>query len=253
MPIHQSVSWWCFANRGISADQLLKKAKEIGYAAVELIGADLLDQVRDQGLVIAAQGGHTTIERGMNNPAEHDRIVAEIEKNLEVAVKYQIPNLIVLSGNRRDGLTEEQGAEYCAQCLQRVSKSAEDAGVNLVMELLNSKVDHKGYQCDHTDWGVSVCQMVASPRVKLLYDIYHMQIMEGDVISSIRANIQHIGHFHTAGVPGRHELDENQELYYPAIMRAIAATGYNGYVGQELIPSGDPLVALQQAFTVCDI
>src|SRR5437762_3184442 len=122
----------------------------------------------------------------MNNPTEHDRIVAEIEKNLAAAVKYQIPNLIVFSGNRREGLTDEQGAEYCAECLRRVAKSAEDAGVTLVMELLNSKVDHKGYQCDRTPWGVSVCQMVDSPRVKLLYDIYHMQIMEGDIIRTIR-------------------------------------------------------------------
>jgi hydroxypyruvate isomerase len=253
MPINQSVSWWCFANRGVSADDLLKKAKEIGYVAVELIGADLFDKVRDNGLVIASSGGHQSIESGMNDPKEHDRIVGEIETQLEVAVKYQIPNLIVFSGSRRDGLSEQQGAEYSAQCLRRVAKSAEDAGVNLIIELLNSKVDHKGYQCDHTTWGVSVCQMVDSPRVKLLYDIYHMQIMEGDLIRNIRDYNAYFAHYHTAGNPGRNDMDETQEINYPPIMRAIAETGYTGYVGHEFVPKGEPIAALKAAYDLCNV
>jgi hydroxypyruvate isomerase len=253
MPINQSVSWWCFANRGVSDDDLLKEAKKIGYKAVELIGADLFDKVVDNGLVIASHGGHQSIESGMNDPNEHDRIVAEIENNLEVAVKYKIPNLIVFSGSRRDGLTEVEGAAYSAQCLKRVAKSAEDAGVNLIIELLNSKVDHKGYQCDHTTWGVSVCQMVDSPRVKLLYDIYHMQIMEGDLIRNIRDFHPYFAHYHTAGNPGRRDMDDTQEILYPPIMRAIAETGYTGYVGHEFVPKGEPVAALKAAYDLCNV
>jgi hydroxypyruvate isomerase len=195
-------------------------------------------------------GGHGALT--LNQCENHDRIEAEINANLEKAVKWDIPALIVFSGNR-NGLPDAAGIEHTAEGLKRVAKAAEDAGVTLVLELLNSKVNHPDYQCDHTTWGVDVCKLVDSPCVKLLYDIYHMQIMEGDVISSIRDNIQHIGHCHTAGVPGRNELDENQELYYPAIMRAIAATDYDGYVGQEYTPKGDPLVGLQQAYDVCNV
>ena len=166
-------------------------------------------------------------------------------------MKWRIPALIVFSGNR-NGLPDAAGIEHTAEGLQRVAKAAEQAGVTLVLELLNTKVDHPDYQCDHTAWGVDVCKLVNSPRVKLLYDIYHMQIMEGDVIRTIRDNIAHIGHFHTAGNPGRNELDENQELYYPAICRAIAATDYDGYVGQEFTPKGDPVAALEQAYKACE-
>lgn len=253
MPINQSVSWWCFANKGVDDDTLLARAKSIGYQAVELIGEPLFDKVRDAGLVIASHGGHQSISRGLNDPGEHDRIEAEIHKRLETAVQYGIPNLIVFSGERRNGLTDEAGAENTARGLERVAQAAEDAGVNLVIELLNSKVDHKGYQCDHTAWGVRVCEMVNSPRVKLLYDVYHMQIMEGDVISCIHQNHQHFGHYHTAGVPGRHDLDDTQELNYPPIMRAILETGYSGYVGHEFVPKGDPIRALETAYCLCNV
>ncbi|HEV2473865.1 MAG TPA: TIM barrel protein, partial [Chthonomonadales bacterium] len=155
-------------------------------------------------------------------------------------------------GNRA-GLSDQEGMAATIAGLRRVAPAAESAGVTLAMELLNSKVDHADYQCDHTAWGVEVCKAVDSPRVKLLYDIYHMQIMEGDVCRTIQQNIEYIGHFHTAGNPGRHELDDTQELFYPAIMRTIVGTGYAGYVGQELVPKGEPIAALEHAFNVCDV
>jgi hydroxypyruvate isomerase len=253
MPMHQSFSWWCFSGRGISDDMLLGRARAIGYQAVELIEPQLFEQARDAGLVIASHGGHQSISSGLNDPTQHDRIEAEIHRSLDLAVKYEIPNLIVFSGERREGLTEAEGAENCAQGLRRVAEAAEDAGVTLVLELLNSRVDHAHYQCDHTAWGVRVCEMVGSPQVKLLYDIYHMQIMEGDIIAHIQANYSHFGHYHTAGVPGRHDLGDGQELNYPPILRAIAATGYGGYVGHEFIPLGNSLAALETAFHLCDV
>ena len=253
MPIQQAVSWWCFANRGVPDEDLLKQIKAIGYPAIELTEERLFGQARDLGLVIASHGGHQGIEHGLNDPAEHDRIEGEIHANLALAQKYQIPNLIVFSGSRRDGLSEEGGIENTALGLSRVAKAAEEVGVTLVLELLNSKVDHKGYQCDHASWGVEVCRRVGSPRVKLLYDIYHAQIMEGDLIQTIREDHAWFGHYHTAGVPGRHDLDDTQELNYPPIMRAIAETGYGGYVGHEFIPKGNPVAALEAAYRLCDV
>jgi hydroxypyruvate isomerase len=188
----------------------------------------------------------------MNRRENQARIAQEIRANLDLAVQWGIPNLICFSGNR-NGISDSEGAEITAETLRHVAKMAEDAGVTLVLELLNSKVDHPDYQCDHTAWGVQVCQMVDSPRVKLLYDIYHMQIMEGDVIRTITDNHAWFGHYHTAGNPGRHEIDQTQELNYLPIMRAIAATGYDGYVAQEFIPVNDPVAGLKQAFEVCDM
>ena len=253
MPIRQSVSWWCFAGRGVPDDALLRQAKSIGYEAVELIGEDLFDRVRDEGLAIASHGGHQGIVHGLNDLAQHDRIEAEITSNLALAQRYQIPNLIVFSGSRRAGLSEEEGIENTVRGLDRVKTAAEQAGVNLVIELLNSKVDHPGYQCDHTAWGVEVCRRVASPRVGLLYDIYHMQIMEGDIIRTVGEHHAHFLHYHTAGNPGRHDLDDVQELNYPPILRTIAATGYDGYVGHEFIPKGATVAALEAAYQTCDV
>jgi hydroxypyruvate isomerase len=249
--IKQSLAWWCFG-RALAPETLIAEAKRIGYAGVEMCPQEHWQKVRDGGLRIVTEGGHASLTDGLNKPENHDRIEREINAKLELAQKWDIPALIVFSGNR-NGLADEKGIETTARGLQRVAKAAEDAGVTLVLELLNSKVNHPDYQCDRTAWGVAVCQAVNSPRVKLLYDIYHMQIMEGDVIRTIRDNIAYIGHFHTAGNPGRNDLDEEQELYYPAICRAIAATGYDGYVGQEFSPKGEPVAALEQAFKVCDI
>ncbi len=249
--IKQSLAWWCFG-RSLPADELIQAAARIGYAGVEMCPQELWPKVREGGLRIITEGGHASLTDGLNKRANHDRIEREINAKLELAQQWEIPALIVFSGNR-NGLPDDEGMEITAEGLQRVARAAEDAGVTLVLELLNSKVNHPDYQCDRTEWGVAVCKAVNSPRVKLLYDIYHMQIMEGDVIRTIRDNIDYIGHFHTAGNPGRNELDDNQELYYPAICRAIAATGYDGYVGQEFSPVGDPLAGLEQAYKACDV
>lgn len=250
--IQQSVSWWSFHRNGIEAKDLMAAIKRIGYSGVELISEELWPLVKEHGLTVSAAGGHRSLTDGLNKRGNHDRIEDEIKASLVKAVEWGIPNLIVFTGNR-EGLDDEAGAEITAEILQRVAPAAEEAGVTLILELLNSKVDHKDYQADHTPFGVNVCQMVNSPRVKLLYDIYHMQIMEGDVIATIRAYSEHLGHYHTAGVPGRRDLDEEQELYYPAIVRAINDTGFNGFLGHEFIPKGDPIAALEAAFRTCDV
>ena len=189
---------------------------------------------------------------GLNDPGEHDRIEAELKESVDLAAAAGIPGLIVFSGNRREGLTDEAGLEATVAGLKRAAPYAEAKGINLNLELLNSKVDHPGYQCDHSAWGFEVCRRVDSPNVKVLFDIYHMQIMEGDVIRTIRDNIQWIGHFHTAGVPGRNDFDDTQELNYVGICRAIAESGYDLYVGHEFKPKGEPYAALAQAFAICD-
>jgi len=253
MQIKQSVSWWCVDNRGVSTSDLLRAVKAIGYSGVELIAAEHFSLVRDLGLTIAAHTAQSGIDSGFNDPSQHDRLEREILASLDLATKYEIPNLIVFSGNRQEGVSEGEAAEHTAAGLRRVTKAAEEAGITLIVELLNSKVDHKGYQCDTSTWGIEVCKLVDSPRVKLLYDIYHMQIMEGDLIRTIETNHTYFGHYHTGGVPGRHDLDDTQEIYYPAVVRAIAATGYDGYLGHEFIPKGDPVAALEQAYRVCDV
>jgi len=253
MPINQSFSWWCFAGKDVSDETLLATAKKIGYKAVELLPDDKLHMAADHGLVIASHPGHRLTVQGLNDLDCHADIEATILKNIELAKKHKIPSLIVFSGERRPGHTDEEGIENSAIGLKRVAKQAEDAGINLIIELLNSKVDHGGYQCDTTPWGVAVCERVASPRVGLLYDIYHMQIMEGDIIRTINTHHKHFLHYHTAGNPGRRDMDETQELYYPPIMKAIAASGYTGYVGHEFIPKGDLCAALEQAYNLCDV
>ncbi|HEV2659707.1 MAG TPA: TIM barrel protein [Ktedonobacteraceae bacterium] len=248
--IKQSVCWWCFAS--VAPRQLLRAAADIGYAAVELVEPEYWPLIKEYGLTIASTNGGLSIEQGLNRREHHAQIEQRLRATIEQAEHWGIPNIIVFSGNRA-GLDDKTGAEITAEGLSRVAGVAEQAGVTLILELLNSKVDHKDYQCDHTTWGVEVCRMVNSPRVKLLYDIYHMQIMEGDIIRTIRANHAFFAHYHTAGNPGRHEIDETQELNYPPIIRAIRETGYEGYLGQELIPLGDPLAGLKQAFDLCDI
>ena len=250
--IKQSLAWWCFNREGVKPERFFAEAKRIGYAAVELLPPELWGAARSAGLVIATYGGHVSLTEGLNKRENHDRIGDEIHRNLDLAVKYQIPNLIVFSGNRR-GLSDAEGAANTIEGLRRVAPAAEAKGITLVLELLNSKVDHIDYQCDHTGWGVEVIKYVASPRVKLLYDIYHMQIMEGDIIRTIRANIDSFGHIHTAGNPGRNDMDDSQELNYPPIFRAIRESGYTGYVGHEFIPRGDVYNAIQSAYQLCDI
>jgi hydroxypyruvate isomerase len=196
--------------------------------------------IKEAEMHIVTHGGHGTIENGMNDPRNHSRIEDELKANIDKAVKYEIPILICFSGNRR-GRPDEEGIENTAACLKRVAPYAEQKGITLALELLNSKVDHRDYQFDRMAWGVRVVELVNSPRVKILYDIYHAQIMEGDIIRTIRAHHDKIAHYHTAGNPGRNEIDDTQELNYPAIMRAIKETGYTGWIGQEFVPKGDPI------------
>jgi hydroxypyruvate isomerase len=252
MSFKQSVAWWCFVPGKMTPEALIRAAAEIGYAGIDLIPQEHWQLAKDHGLRIAAVGGHGPLTDGLNKRENRAKIEAEIRANIHLAAQWGIPNLIVFSGNR-NGISDATGAEITAENLRVVAKTAEDAGVTLVLELLNSKVDHPDYQCDKTAWGVQVCQMVNSPRVKLLYDIYHMQIMEGDVIRTIRDNHAYFGHYHTAGNPGRHEIDDTQELQYAPIMRAIVETGFDGWVAQEFIPVGEPVAGLKQAFEVCRV
>ncbi|MGN6758478.1 MAG: hydroxypyruvate isomerase family protein [Thermomicrobiales bacterium] len=246
----QAVAWWCLTPRALTPEQLVLAAAEIGYAGIELAEPEYWPLIREHGLTIVSTRGHESLTDGLNRRENHDRIEREILANLKVAEQWDIPVLICFSGNR-NGLADDQGAEITAEGLRRVALAAEDTGVTLAVELLNSKVNHPDYQCDRTAWGLRVCELVGSPRVRLLYDIYHMQVMEGDVIRTIRDHHAAFGHYHTAGNPGRNELDETQELNYRAIVRAIRETGYDGYIGQEFIPSGEPVAALRAAFEIC--
>jgi hydroxypyruvate isomerase len=257
MRIKQSVCYPIMELAEMSMEELCRAASEIGYAAIEMWGREddfeeVVALAKRHNLVVASMVGHASLPDGLNKRSNHDRIEKELRESIDIAAEHDIPGLICLSGNRQADQTEEDAMEAVADGLRRVAPYAEEKGVNLNLELLNSKVDHPGYQCDHTSWGVAVCERVSSPRVKLLYDIYHMQIMEGDVIRTVQENIQWIGHFHTAGNPGRRDMDDTQELNYAGICKAIAATGYDLYVGHEFSPKGDLVEALRRAFAVCD-
>ncbi|MFZ4813261.1 MAG: hydroxypyruvate isomerase family protein [Phototrophicaceae bacterium] len=250
IPLKQAIAWWCFVPDALTPEQCIQAAVRLGYAGIELVGQQYWQQIQDAGLKIVSLGGHQSIVDGLNRRENAARITDEIGANLELAAQWGIPNVICFSGSR-NGISDAEGLEITIENLRLPAQMAEQAGVTLVLELLNSKVDHPDYQCDHTAWGVEVCKQVGSPNLKLLYDIYHMQIMEGDIIRTIRDYHAYIGHYHTAGVPGRHELDDRQELNYPAIMRAIQQTGYTGYIGQEFIPTGDAEAGLKAAFDLC--
>jgi len=240
----QAISFWPISKATLEDFQAIYN---LGVTGVELAPRDQWSKLKELGFTIVSTGGHNSLTDGLNKTENHARIADEIAANLALAVEFGIPNLIVFSGNR-NGKSEAEGAENTIAGLNLVKAQAEAAGVNLVLELLNSKVDHADYQCDHTSWGVEVVSAVDSPRVKLLYDIYHMQIMEGDLIRNIRDFHQYFGHYHTAGNPGRNDLDENQEIYYPAVARAINATGYTGWVGHEYSPKAPLLESVAQAF-----
>lgn len=250
--INHSVCRWCYND--IPFEDLCKAAQGIGLASIELTGPDEWPILKRYGLT-AAMGwsAEKGITEGFNNPALHDELVTRYTELIPKAAAAGIEQLICFSGNRR-GLDDEKGIENCAVGLKRLMPVAEKYKITLSMELLNSKVDHGDYQCDHTAWGVALCEKIGSDRFKLLYDIYHMQIMEGDVIATIQQNSKYISHYHTGGVPGRAEIDETQELNYPAIMRAIVETGFKGYVGQEFIPRRpDKIASLKQGVTICDV
>jgi hydroxypyruvate isomerase len=245
----QSFAWWCVANRGIAPSTLLAGAAKAGYTGVDFLDEELWPLARDHGLSPAAIAGHGTLEDGLNRPENATRILDELHVNIEKAKRNGIRVLICFSGNRR-GQNDAAGLECCAQNLANIAPVAEAAGVTLAMELLNSRFDHKDYQADHTAWGVELCERVGSPAVKLLYDIYHMQIMEGDVIRTIEIHHRAFGHYHTAGNPGRGPLDDGQELFFPAIFRAIARTGYTGFIGHEFHPRKDVLAELADAAAI---
>jgi hydroxypyruvate isomerase len=251
--LKQSVSRWCYGK--FPLPELCRAVAEMG-----LLGIDLLEEkdwpvVRDHGLVCTmGSGAGATIAEGINDPANHDRIMGALEAMIPRAEKAGVPNLITLVGNRKPGIDDEAASDNCVSALLRVKPVAEAHGVNVCVELLNSKVDHPGYQGDRTRFVVDVVKAVDSPRIKALYDIYHMQIMEGDIIRTIRENAAFIGHLHTGGVPGRHEIDDTQELHYPAICRAIVETGFSGYLAHEFVPTReDPLASLRDAVERCDV
>ena len=248
--IKQSVSRWCYG--GIPLDTLCENAKAMGLVGIDLLHEGEWATAARHGLLCTMAYGIGTISDGWNDLKGHDRLVAEAEQTIPRVAAAGLPNIITFSGNRR-GLTDAQGADNCVAGLQRIAKLAEMHKVTVCMELLNSKRDHKDYQCDRTAWGVEVCRRVGSERIKLLYDIYHMQIMEGDVISCIHENIAYLGHFHTGGVPGRHEIDATQELNYGAVCKAIADSGFQGFVAHEFLPARDPMKSLRQAVQICDV
>ena len=257
MRIKQSICYPLFMPKEMALADLVATAAEIGYPAIELWSrppefAEIMQLAQRHKLAVASISGHGSLPDGLNKRSNHDRIEAELRVSIDIAAQYGISGLICFSGNRQPHQSEIEAITAVADGLARIAPYAEEKGINLNLELLNSKIDHPGYQCDHTAWGVAVCERVNSPRVKLLYDIYHMQIMEGDVIRNIRENIQWIGHFHTAGVPGRNDLNDTQELNYRGICRAIAATGYDLYLGHEFRPKGDPIASLRETFEICD-
>ena len=250
--INHAVCRWCFS--GLDLDTLCKEAKSIGIKGIDLVGPQEWPTLKKYGLTSSmCNGAEINLVDGWNDPKFHDTLVKNYSEMIPKVAKAGYKNLICFSGNRR-GKDDETGWNNCVDGLKKVIGLAEQHNVVLVMELLNSKVDHKDYQCDHTEWGVELAKRLGSPNFKLLYDIYHMQIDEGNVIATINKNHQYIAHYHTAGVPGRNEIEEAQELNYPAIIKAIHATGFKGYVAQEFIPKKkDVIQSLRTAVNICDI
>jgi len=259
--INHSACKWCYPK--VPFDDLCKAGKEMGLTSIDLVDPADFPTLQKHGLTSAMisfpsiKGPNDVmvgkIENAFNNPAYHDLLVQIYEPHIKAAADFGAKHVICFSGNR-NGMDEETGVKNCATGLKRLLPFAEKHGITLVMELLNSKVNHKDYMCDKSAWGIELCKATGSENFKLLYDIYHMQIMEGDIVATIKRDHQYFAHYHTGGVPGRHEIDETQELNYPAIMRAIVATGYKGHVAQEFIPARpDVLASLKQAVGICDV
>jgi hydroxypyruvate isomerase len=251
--LKQSVCRWCYAK--IPFEDFCREVAAMGLTAIDLLGPEQWPIAAKHGLICSTGSpgkGGGTIPDGLNNVALHDAIARTFAEALPKARDAKVPNLITFFGNR-NGMPDAQAIDHCVAGLNRIKPIAEDTGVTVVVELLNSKVDHKDYQGDRTAFGVEVMKRVASPRVKLLYDVYHMQIMEGDVLRTVRDNWEHIAHFHTGGVPGRHELDETQELQWATIARAIVAKGFQGFFAHEFIPTRDPMKSLREAVALCDV
>jgi len=253
--IRHSVSRWCFGSTPL--DALCKKCLQYGITGIDLLKLDEIPIVQSLGMECSITAAHPDendigeIEKGFNNPSFHPALHEIYQKLIPAAAALGVKQVICFSGNR-DGISEQDGLSHCATGLAPLIPLAQQHGITLVMELLNSKVDHPDYQCDHTAWGAALCERIGSAHFKLLYDIYHMQIMEGDVIRTIQTYHQHISHYHTAGVPGRHEFNDAQELNYPAIAQAIEATGFDGFIGQEYVPTTeDPFEFLPKAVKLC--
>ena len=251
--LKQSVSRWPYTRAIPSLADFCKAVAALGMPAVDLLEEPEWAVARDAGLVCSmGYAGGGSISNGLNTKANHDGIVRNFEERIPRAAAMKVPNVITFFGNRR-GMADAEAIANCVEGLNRVKAVAESSGVTICVELLNSKVDHRDYHGDHTAFGVEIVKAVASPRVKLLYDIYHMQIMEGDVIRTLRANKDAITHYHTGGVPGRHELDATQELNWAAIATAVADTGFQGYFAHEFTPTRDPLTSLADAVRICDV
>ncbi len=253
--IKHSVSRWCFGATPL--DEFCQKCLQYGITGIDLLKLDEIPTVQSLGMECSITAAHPDendigeIEKGFNNPSFHPALHKIYQKLIPAAAALGVKQVICFSGNR-DGISEQDGISHCATGLAPLIALAQQHGITLVMELLNSKVDHPDYQCDHTAWGAALCERIGSAHFKLLYDIYHMQIMEGDVIRTIQTYHQHISHYHTAGVPGRHEFNDAQELNYPAIAQAIKATGFDGFIGQEYMPTTeDPFEFLPKAVKLC--
>jgi hydroxypyruvate isomerase len=250
--LKQSVTRWPYAR--IPMPEFCRAVADMGLTAIDLLRPNEWDALKPYGLTCSmAYAGSDDIARGFNNPANHDVMVQALTQNIPLAAKAGIPNVIAFFGNVQPNMMEAQALDNCVAGFNRIKKVAEDSGVTVCIELLNSKVNHRGYQGDHTAFGVQVVKGVDSPRVKLLYDIYHMQIMEGDLIRTIRQHIGSIAHFHTGGVPDRHELDDAQEVNWRAVSKAIVDLGFTGYVAHEFQPTRDPLTSLREAVALCDV
>lgn len=254
--INHSVCWWTY--NFLPLDQLCHTVKKIGFHSIDLVSPKDWPTLQKNGIhcSMCYTAGRISLTEGWNNKKFHAELLHDFNEAIPLVAKAGYRNLICFSGNR-NGMEDSEGLKNCAEGLKQIMSAAEKNGVVIQMELFNSKVDHKDYMCDKSAWGIELCKQIGSPNFKLLYDIYHMQINEGDVIRTIRDHHEYFGHYHTAGVPGRHEINESQELYYPAIMRAISETGFKGYVAQEFIPSGKnesaKVGALRDAVKRCDV
>jgi hydroxypyruvate isomerase len=253
--INHSVCFWTY--NFLPLDELCQTVKKIGFAAIDLVGPKDWPTLKKYGIFSSmCNGAEINLVDGWNHKEFHSTLVKNYTDHINYVADAGYKNLICFSGNRR-GMDDETGLKNCVDGLKQIMSLVEKKGVMIQMELLNSKVNHKDYMCDKSTWGVELCKRLGSPNFKLLYDIYHMQIDEGDVIRTIQDNNQYFGHYHTGGVPGRHEIDERQELYYPAIMKAIVATGFKDYVAQEFIPTGsdnnEKVASLKNAIKICDV
>ena len=249
--INHSVCKWCYNQ--ISLEDFAAGLKPMGISAIDLMGPKQWPILKKHGLTSSmCNGAEISLTEGWNDKQYHAILIDNYLKHIDLVADAGYTNLICFSGNRRS-IDNETGINNCVEGLKKIMGHAEKKGVVIQMELLNSKIDHKDYMCDNSQWGFELCRRIGSSNFKLLYDIYHMQINEGDVIRTINENYQFIGHYHTAGVPGRNEIDQTQELFYPAIMKAIVATGFKGFVAQEFIPKNNPLESLERAIKICDV